>query len=670
MKNARGWVLAILAVAGCTGDTTGSPTVSASFRIDRSERSPDGIPYFLHGRLGATAPSVALADLAEAEAELASALPTIARAVHLSADQLVAKRISHDTIGMTHVIYAQRAHDLRVVGGELAVHIAADGTIISVTNNARDASTLATVPALSPSYAAGLAAGADADATNPELVYVIVKDVPSLAWEVTVTAHHAPVRDLVYVDAGTGAILARFGTIYSTKTRTIFDGMGGLYPETAGTEVGSEGSPPTDSVALAAFDNTGLTYDCYHDLYQRDSYDDMGANLQSLVHVAFDQGGGTGDPNNAMWDGAQMVYGDGDGTFMGPTARAFDVTAHELTHAVTGATAGLEYQDESGALNEAMSDIMSATCEAHKNGGVNANTWLVGEDIFTPNTPGDALRYMANPTMDASLYPPDIGGSRDYYPERYTGGFDFGGVHLNSGIANLAFELLSVGGPHPRAKTPVVVTGVGIDHAGAIFERALVHGYFMPTTTFAQARTATEQAATDLYPGATKTSVGLAWAAVGVGQPPTDAVPPTVHITAPMTGTKVNTGFAVAADASDDQGVLRVDFSIDGVIVGSSTAAPYTVTTDATIAAGSHVIEATAYDALNHASDSVTVTVIDPTCGGSCPAGDVCDATTGVCIANPDNGDGGGCCDSGRSGAGGSLVLMFGAGLVLRRRRR
>ncbi|HEX7704351.1 MAG TPA: M4 family metallopeptidase [Kofleriaceae bacterium] len=660
MITARGWLVALIAVAGCTDAAQRSP----SFTIDRSERTGDGIPYFLRGSLGTSGP---IAQVADVDAAMASALPAIAAEIHVPLDQLVASRVTHDRIGMTHVHYDQRLNDLPVVGGELIVHIAANGTITSITNGARDASKLPSVPALASSYAAELArAGADADTSAATLVYIIAKHVPHLAWEVVVTARHQPVRDRVYVDAITGDIVGRHGTIYSIKSRTVEDLHGGSYPDAIGnaTLSGNEASPPTEAIAMAAFDNTGLTWDCYHDLFQRDSYDNAGAELQSIVHLNF-----SGDPNNAMWDGAEMLYGDGDGTLFGETPRAFDVTAHELTHAVTGATAMLEYQDESGALNEAMSDIMSATCEAHKNGGVNANTWLVGEDIFTPNTPGDALRYMANPTLDASLYPADIGGSRDYYPERYTGQFDYGGVHLNSGLANLAFELLTAGGPHPRAKTALVNSGIGIDHAGQIFEHALTQGYFMATTTFAEARTATEQAAMDLYPNtATKTAVGMAWATVGVGTAPTDTVPPTVHITAPITGTKVPVGFEIAADATDDQGVLRVDFTIDGAVVGTSMTAPYTFTTDATLAVGTHVVGATAYDAVNQASDSVTVTLIDPTCGGTCTADESC--VEGACVANPDNGSGGGCCNTGRSNPAGALVLMVGAGLVLRRRPR
>ena len=136
---------------------------------------------------------------------------------------------------------------------------------------------------------------------------------------------------------------------------------------------------------------------------------------------------------------------------------------------------------------------------------------------------------MNNPTLDASLYPPGSGeGSIDFYGD-YQQGID---VHFSSGIANLFYYLLTEGGPHPRAKTPYTVIGVGIDKAEHIWYRALTH-YFTMNTNFAQARTATEQAATELFPGVTKTVVSMAWATVGVGTAPIDTSPPTVKITAP-----------------------------------------------------------------------------------------------------------------------------------------
>jgi hypothetical protein len=316
---------------------------------------------------------------------------------------------------------------------------------------------------------------------------------------------------------------------------------------------------------------------------------------------------------------------------------------------------------------------MGAVVEEHHAGAVSANTWLVGEDVYTPNTPGDALRYMSNPTLDGPIYNNQI-SSADYYPERVMlpddSNNDWGGVHFNSGIANLAFYLISQGGMHPRHKTTYTAIGLGIDKAGAIWQRALTQGYFMPNTNFAQARTATEQTAKELYGTSAKTAVSLAWAVVGVGSAPVDSVPPVVHITAPLTGTSVQPGFEVDATATDDQGVIRVDFSVDGAVVGASSTPPYTYTTAGTLAPGSHVIAATAYDAINHASDSVTVTVIDPTCGNSCTADQMCDSTTGTCVANPDTGEGGGCCSSSRGNVGGSMLLMFGTVLILRKRRR
>jgi hypothetical protein len=205
-----------------------------------------------------------------------------------------------------------------------------------------------------------------------------------------------------------------------------------------------------------------------------------------------------------------------------------DVTVHELTHAVTSSESNLTYSNESGALNEGMSDIFAAYCESWtRSWATDADVWKIGEDIWTPGTAGDALRYMANPTQD--------GSSKDYYPERYTGTSDNGGVHWNSGIANLAFKLLSTGGTHPRGKTTTVVTGLGVQQAGAIFYKANTD-LMTASTTFAQAKTYTEQAATSL--GYSTASVTQAWQAVGVGV----AVPST-----PLTNGVATTGISGAA---------------------------------------------------------------------------------------------------------------------------
>ena len=57
-----------------------------------------------------------------------------------------------------------------------------------------------------------------------------------------------------------------------------------------------------------------------------------------------------------------VTYGDGDGIEFSPLV-SIEVAGHEMTHGVTAATAGLIYRDESGGLNEAMSDIFGTMIE-------------------------------------------------------------------------------------------------------------------------------------------------------------------------------------------------------------------------------------------------------------------------------------------------------------------
>ena len=213
--------------------------------------------------------------------------------------------------------------------------------------------------------------------------------------------------------------------------------------------------------------------------------------------------------------------------------RTLDVVAHELTHGITDHTSGLIYSKsrgimkllvvcryrthlcrllyfvghESGALNEAMSDIFGAVIHRQE-GASRPATWKIGEDIYTPTSPGDALRYMDNPTLD--------GYSADYYPERLIGSGDNGGVHGNSGIANLAFFLLVTGGQHPRGKTTVNVPAIDANFdtsllkAAEIFYRANTD-CLTPNSNFALARTCTVQ-----FAGSYRENVEKAWDAVGV----------------------------------------------------------------------------------------------------------------------------------------------------------
>lgn len=256
-----------------------------------------------------------------------------------------------------------------------------------------------------------------------------------------------------------------------------------------GSYVTSSTTTFSDKAAVDAHAYAERVYDYYKDTFGRNSYDGKGAKIISSVHVGRSW-------NNAAWIGTQMVYGDGDRTTFAPLSGALDVVGHELTHAVTEKTANLVYQNESGALNESMSDIFGAM--------IDRDDWLIGEDVYTPNTSGDALRSMEDPTT---------AGDPDHYSKRYTGTQDNGGVHINSSINNKAAYLLSDGGTHYG----VTVNGIGRSKTEQIYFRALTL-YLTSSSNFSHMRQAAIQAASDLYGAgsAEVTSVQNAYDAIGV----------------------------------------------------------------------------------------------------------------------------------------------------------
>lgn len=427
----------------------------------------------------------------------------------------------------THERLSQSVGGVPVFGSQAIVHLKEDGRIASITDRlARDLK-VDTRPGIRSERAiqaavAQMAAGSvlvGAPKVDLQILPNSAGKGGRLTWRVqleTVTAEGEPAMPNVFVDAHTGETALTFDNIKTQRNRKTYTAKNRT--TLPGTLVRSEAQAPTsDAVANQAHDNAGFTYDFYFSKFGRDSYDGLGTNLISTVHYSKNY-------VNAFWNGTQMVYGDGDGV-QSTALTVLDVVGHELTHAVTDTSSELIYQGESGALNEAMSDVFGAAIEAYRDGAVTANTWKIGEECWTPGTAGDALRYMNDPA---------IAGDFDYYPTRYTGTSDNGGVHWNSGIANLAFKLMVTGGTHPRGKTTTVVTPLdantfnGIMKGAAIFYRANTV-YLTPGSTFSDARGATVQAATDLYGAAAAASVNEAWTAVGVAAPPTWTVISTVN---------------------------------------------------------------------------------------------------------------------------------------------
>ncbi|WP_224248550.1 M4 family metallopeptidase [Hyalangium gracile] len=485
-------------------------------------------PAFIKGNLGQVSQGLVGVDAQ-------AALPAVAAAFRMQAQDLVLKSTTTDSQGHTYLRYSQTKNGLQVVGAELLLMVNPKGTVYAANSSAYDVAPgvqVPTKPTIAPEAAAFAARGAGMlfrSESTGRLVYVHGDHGKLvLAYETIVTGERdgLPVRDMVYVNATNGQVALRAPTIHSAMNRAVHTANNGT--SLPGTLKRSEGGAATgDSHVDDNYNHLGTTYQCYFQNFGRDSYTGTGAQLKSTVHYSSNY-------VNAFWNGTQMVYGDGDGVQSAPLGKSLDVTVHELTHAVTSSESNLTYSYESGALNEGMSDIFSAYCEAWTKGWVvDAAVWMIGDDVWTPATAGDALRYMGNPTQD--------GSSTDYYPERYTGSSDNGGVHWNSGIANLAFKLLSTGGTHPRNKTTVNVAGIGIQKAGKIFYEANAN-CMVASTNFAGAKTCTEQKAEQFYGAAEKASTTQAWEAVGVGivVPPPTATPLSNGVA--LTGQSASTG--------------------------------------------------------------------------------------------------------------------------------
>jgi bacillolysin len=286
---------------------------------------------------------------------------------------------------------------------------------------------------------------------------------------------------------------------------------GTLFTDPDGTWNLAGRTSPGQPAGVDAHYYANVTDDFYRAVFSRNSLDDQGMQMVSTAHFGKDY-------NNAFWNGQQITYGDGDGTVtFRELSGGLDVATHELTHGVTEFTSGLVYQDESGALNEAFSDMMGNSSEyfATQNGLDPAARpdWQIGEDVFLGTTKVPGFRNMADPPED---------GDPDYYTERYTGKKDSGGVHTNSGIPNHAYYLVVNGGSNARQGQPghdhtgPRVTGIGLADAEQIFYLGFTS---LPSTaTMSDARAATVAAAKVLYGTGSQQAVstGRAWSAVGV----------------------------------------------------------------------------------------------------------------------------------------------------------
>ena len=432
--------------------------------------------------------------------------------------QLTLKRIDVDELGQAHRTYQQIHAGLPVFSGVFKIHEDPGGRIRAANGDFYEIPTkLNATPAILPDQATQIAGMASRSKTpvvsHSELVivdpewYGDPRKGVRLAYYLILSDPVEPIRDGYFVDAHTGELLDKWNLVESAKNRQIYDGN--QTPTLPGTLARSEGQGPvTQADVNRAYDYYGDTYDYFFRAFGRDSIDAAGlAMVATVQHLA---------PNtcpNAFWDGGrlQMVFCPGTVTD--------DIVGHELTHGVTEFTANLIYQNQSGQINEAVSDIFGELIDlfngnasaAGTPGGTPWPTHPTGSGVDTPNnlrsacssspSHGDGVRWLLG--EDAIAF----GGSiRDMWrptcksdpdransPNQSCWTFDNGGVHIGSGVVNHAFAIMTDG----KSFNGQNVTGIGAIKSGAVVYRALTK-YLTVASDFEDFYWAMNQAATDL----------------------------------------------------------------------------------------------------------------------------------------------------------------------------
>ena len=256
----------------------------------------------------------------------------------------------------------------------------------------------------------------------------------------------------------------------------------------------------TDVEVNEAYDGSGTTYDFFAQVFRRISVDGKGMRLDSTVHY------GTSF-ENALWNGRQMVYGDGDGRIFNRFTASLDVIGHEFTHGVIQDTAGLGYHGQTGALNEHIADAVGMMVRQFTHGETaEESDWQIGSGIFGPGVNGMAVRSMSHPgtAYDDRLLgrDPQPWHMRDYVETTA----DNGGVHINSGILNHAF-----------ASAAKRLGGYTWEVLGPIWYVVLTE-HLQPDANFADFTHATVAVAGELYGkrGPVQRVIAEAWADVGL----------------------------------------------------------------------------------------------------------------------------------------------------------
>lgn len=268
-----------------------------------------------------------------------------------AANQLSFDKQSVDNLGYTHTVYRQVHRGVPVFSGVLKAHQNAAGQYTAISGEFYPISDKINVNPSTTSHAAGALARQRAAAPNATVTSQLVIVDPGwygdkplgekLAYYIIVEDLFVPVREAFFIDAHNGRVLDQWTLLETVRNREAWD-----FQSTGGPGVleRAEGDPATGNAEVdMGYDYAGDTYDYYFRAFGRDSTDDNGLTMTINVNFA------SSSCPNAFGGGGQATHCTG--------TASDDVVSHEFTHSVTGFSAGLIYQNQSGQLNEAMSDI-------------------------------------------------------------------------------------------------------------------------------------------------------------------------------------------------------------------------------------------------------------------------------------------------------------------------
>ena len=471
--------------------------------------------------------------------------------MHGKSHSYVARDLVVDPDGAQHVRFDRQYKGLRVIGGDLVVHADRNGAFQSSSHTLSHVISMGVKPTRSGAQAQQAAAvlhRGDNRGVSPELVVYARGAAPALAWDVRVFGERAdgtPSEKHVIVSAHDARVLESWDDVHDAAAPGtgigFFSGTVALTTDLVGSTYNlrdpsrgntytinmknrtSGGSIFTDAdnlwangqlsdtttVGVDAQYGIAATWDYFKNVHGRNGIANNGVGAYNRVHYSRKY-------NNAFWQDSCfcMTYGDGDGITFNPFD-SLDVAGHEMTHGVTSRTAKLVYSGESGGLNEATSDIFGSMVEYYANNANDTPDYNIGEKLYMSGT--KSLRYMHSPNTDTV--------SADCWYSTL-GNLD---VHYSSGVANHFYYLLAEGtapvglpasptcvaGNTKKATGTGSMTGIGRDKAEKIWYRALTV-YMTSSTKYAGARTATINAANDLYGAGSPESlaVAAAWSAV------------------------------------------------------------------------------------------------------------------------------------------------------------